>query len=596
MFLAGASALALAPSLSRAEPRVGDELYDGILDKALALSPETATALGLDKGARAALKHKLDDRSEAHRYNFYDAIIEAEPALKARAASPGSRDAIFRGTALWLAQTMEPFRRFSYGGAGGNAYPVAYVVSQVSGAYQALPDFLDTQHVIETKEDAETYLDRLNEFGPILDQETAHVRADAGRGVTPPGFILERTIAQLESFQKEQSGAAAGLVKSLVRRAAERKLAGDWAARAQRLVDGPIAEAAGRQLAALQDLHKAPREAAGVGALPDGQAFYQACLRFHTSTSLTPKAAHELGLDQVRAVTEQARAIMDRQNIKAASVGDGFKALNKDPAQLFPDDDAGRKAVLDYISGLVKDMYGRLPRAFATLPRTKLEVRRVPPAIELGAPGAYDQGGSIDGTRPGAIYFNLHDTADWPRWTIGTTAYHEGVPGHHLQGSLANEARDIPGLFKLLGFNAYVEGWALYAEQLADELGAYDDNPLGRLGMLQASLFRACRIVVDTGLHAQGWKREQAIAYLIDNAGSTPDDARREIERYCSWPGQACGYKIGHLEFLRLRDQAKTRLGAKFDLKGFHAAVLGYGAMPLEVMAQAVDAWVRSVG
>jgi uncharacterized protein (DUF885 family) len=246
------------------------------------------------------------------------------------------------------------------------------------------------------------------------------------------------------------------------------------------------------------------------------------------------------------------------------------------------------------ISNRLKDMTERLPRAFSKLPRTQLEVHRVPPAIELGAPGAYCLSGSVDGTRPGIIYFNQHDLPDWPKWTVATTVYHEGLPGHHLQGSLANEASDIPTLFKLLSSTAAAEGWALYAEQLADELGAYDADPLGRLGMLQASLFRACRIVVDTGLHSQGWTRERAIAYLIDQSGSAPDDARREIERYISWPGQACAYKIGQLEILRWRERAKQRLGSRFDIRGFHKVVLAYGSLPLEVLSGAVDQWIAA--
>jgi uncharacterized protein (DUF885 family) len=265
-----------------------------------------------------------------------------------------------------------------------------------------------------------------------------------------------------------------------------------------------------------------------------------------------------------------------------------------DPEYLWPNDAAGRAAMIAYISDRVREMTQRLPRAFSHLPRTPLEVRRVPEATELGSPGAYSSPGSLDGQRPGAIYFNLHDTANWPRWTVATTVYHEGVPGHLLQGSIANEASDIPVLFKLLNSNAYTEGWALYAEQLADELGAYEKEPLGRLGMLQGSLFRACRIVVDTGMHARGWSREQAIAYLIENAGSTPDDARREIERYVSWPGQACGYKIGHLEVLRLREDARKRLAGRFDLKKFHDVVLSYGSLPLAVLTRALDEWIET--
>lgn len=590
-FLTTAGTACLSASLwsprARAAAQGNDELYGTILESVLARSPESASALGLDKGPHAKLKHRLDDRSPANRLNLYQALIDATPAL-AHAQPVGARDAIFRASVLWFAESIGRFTAFAYGGIGGYSYPVPYAVSQLSGAYQSVPDFLNAQHTIESSEDAQAYVDRLAEFATRIKQDTEHSRSDAARGAVPPAVILERTIAQIKSFQAGQRGGDAELVTSLARRAREKKIAGDWSRRAQTLVDGPIAEAIAEQLALIESLRQGARSEVGVNRLPDGEAYYAACLRFHTSTALTPKDAHALGLHQVAEITASARSLMDKAGIDKGPVAAGIRSLMSDPKYLWPNDEAGRTAVLTYITGLVNQMTERLPRAFSRLPRTPLEVRRIPQAIELGAPGAYAQSGSLDGTRPGAIYFNLHDTANWPKWTVATTAYHEGVPGHHLQGSIANEATDIPTLFKLLNSNAYTEGWALYAEQLADELGAYDTEPLGRLGRLQGSLFRACRIVVDTGMHSRGWSREQAIAYLIDNAGSTPDDARREIERYVSWPGQACGYKIGHLEILRLREEAKKRLGSRFDLKSFHDSILGYGSLPLEVLSRAV--------
>lgn len=593
-FLA-ASTVVLAATGARAAPEVATAgLYDAMLEALLRRSPETATSFGFDTGPRAWLKRELDDRSAANRLGLYKPIVDFAPALSLASPRANSRDEIFRATALWLAQAVRPFAGFRYGAMSVSTYPVPYVVSQTEGAYQVLPDFLDTQHVIADRADAQAYLDRLAAFGPAMDQQTEKMRLDAAAGAAPPGFLLDRTISQLKSFQALQRGPGASLVASLVRRTRDKGIAGDWEPKAQALVDGPIAAAAERQSALLRGLRPGAREAAGVAALPDGGAYYEACLRFHTTTGLTPDAVHRLGLEEAARVSDRAKGILSAHGLGGVSVGEGLARLSKDPAQLYPDDDRGRAQILAFVRARLDDMQKRLPRAFSHLPRTPLEVRRVPPAIELGAPGAYEQSGAVDGSRPAAIYFNLHTTADWPRWTIATTAYHEGDPGHHLQGSLANENPDIPDLFKLMQFNAYVEGWALYAEQLADELGAYDDDPLGRLGMLQGSLFRACRLVVDTGLHSQGWSRDRAIAYLIETAGSTPNDARREVERYCAWPGQACAYKIGQLEFLRLREAAKARLGARFDLRGFHDAVIGYGPMPLDVMARAVDAWVAS--
>jgi uncharacterized protein (DUF885 family) len=223
-----------------------------------------------------------------------------------------------------------------------------------------------------------------------------------------------------------------------------------------------------------------------------------------------------------------------------------------------------------------------------------LDIRRVPVAIEAGAAGGYYKPGSLDGTRPGAYYINLRDTAEVPRFTLPTLTYHEGIPGHHLQGTLALEAKGIPMLRKTIWFSSYGEGWALYAEQLADEMGMYDKDPWGKLGMLHDAIFRAVRLVVDSGMHAKGWTREQAIKFYMDTIGDTEASTITEIERYCVSPGQACSYMVGKMTWLRLRAAAKQKLGAKFDIRAFHDAGLLSGAMPLQVLERRINEWVAS--
>jgi uncharacterized protein (DUF885 family) len=236
----------------------------------------------------------------------------------------------------------------------------------------------------------------------------------------------------------------------------------------------------------------------------------------------------------------------------------------------------------------------RMPELFETIPTSPMEVKRVPQAIELGAPRGYAQGPSLDGSRPGAYYINLVDTRTWPRWALPTLTYHESIPGHLWQGSTVIENQNIPLLHRNIGIPAYGEGWGLYAEQLADEIGMYRDFPQGRIGMLQSFLYRSARIVVDTGMHAKGWSRAQAISYFSENVGLNPISAESEIDRYIVWPGQAASYKLGHNEFVRLREQARGRLGARFDLKSFHDAVLRGGDMPLEVLGTVVNDWTEA--
>jgi uncharacterized protein (DUF885 family) len=250
--------------------------------------------------------------------------------------------------------------------------------------------------------------------------------------------------------------------------------------------------------------------------------------------------------------------------------------------------------LLASLNAYLADIRPRLPRAFNTIPRAQLEIHRVPPAIEAGAPGGYYQGGPLDGSRPGIYYINLKDTADWPKMGLKTLTWHEGIPGHHFQISTAREAGSLPIYRRAAGFSAYSEGWALYAEQLGEELGCYDEDPLGRLGYLQSIAFRACRLVVDTGLHAKRWTRDHAIDWFATTNGSPRGDVESEVDRYCAWPGQACGYKVGHSEINRQRDKARSALGSKYDLKAFDDTVVLGGNVPLDVLATNVDEYTRT--
>jgi uncharacterized protein (DUF885 family) len=269
-----------------------------------------------------------------------------------------------------------------------------------------------------------------------------------------------------------------------------------------------------------------------------------------------------------------------------------MKALYADPAQLYPNTDEGKRQAIAYCNTRLDQMRTLLPKAFGRLPPYAFEVRRVPPATEAGAAAAFSQGPALDGSRPGLVYFNLRDSADWPRFALATTVFHEGLPGHQLEGGLALSNPQISLLQKTTGFSAYAEGWGLYAEQLADELGAYAEDPLGRIGYLKFQLFRANRLVVDTGLHHLRWSREKAAAYFVEQEGETPLFAGREVERYCVQPGQACTYKLGHIAIVDLRDKAQKALGSRFDIKAFHDMVLAHGRIPLETLQGAAADWL----
>jgi len=597
---AGAYALSGCASVPAATPAAAatDQaaqaraIYDRIFERMLTLAPEMATGLGLDTGARAGLKSRLSDPGA--RLGAYQPAIDALPELRAidrSALAPQERG--FLDTATWVAERIAAFERVPYGAIGGYNYPVPYVLSQLTGSYQGVPDFLDSQHKIDTREDADAYLSRLQDFGRNIDAEIASARADAGRGVVPPAFIIDKALAQTRTLRGEAAGQS-GLVQSLVRRTAEKNIAGNWQASATALLESRIYPALDRQIAALTDLRSRAGTEPGVGRLPGGAEFYANALRFHTSTTLTPDEAHAIGLRQVAELTAEADPLLRAEGLTQGGVGARLTELGRVERFLYPNTDAGRQQLLGDLNRQMEAVRARMPEVFNNIPRSPMEIKRVPEAIQLGAPRGYAQGPSLDGSRPGAFYINLVDTRIWPRWALPTLTYHESIPGHLWQGSLVIENQNIPLLHRNIGIPAYGEGWGLYAEQLADEIGMYRDFPQGRIGMLQSFLYRAARIVVDTGMHAKGWSRAQAIAYFGENVGLNQVAAESEIDRYIVWPGQAASYKLGHNEFVRLREQARARLGPRFDLKGFHDAVLRSGDMPLEVLGTVVNEWTEA--
>lgn len=599
-FLQGGLAVAavLAASEGRAQPLPGSEdaklraLLDAFFDEDLNDAPEFATALGLDVGAKAGLRSKLSDSSAAGRKAWVAAHNERLVRLEAidtpRLTAAGKND--FNVVAYAYAQIAVGGERFQFGEAPGGGYaPYSpYVISQLSGAYQSVPDFLDSQHPVKTAADAEAYLARLEAFAVSLDADTAGLKADAARGILAPDFALDSTIPQLARL-RAPTGAASGLATSLSTRAEAAGIAGEWNARAAAIVEGKVYPALDRQIAAVTALRPTATSDAGVWKIPDGDAFYAGALAFQTTTAKTPDEVHQLGLAQVADLSGRLDKLLRAQGLTSGSVGERLTALSKRPDQLYANTDVGRAELIKALNEQTEDMRRRMPRAFKTLPASPVEIVRVPPDIQDGAPNGYATAPTLDGSRPGRFYINLKDTAEWPKFALPTLTYHEALPGHQWEGSIALEAKDAAILRTAgLGFAAYGEGWALYAEQLALELGAYDDNPLGEIGFLQSMQFRAVRMVVDTGMHAKRWSRAKATDYMVETTGMPRPRVQREIDRYCIWPGQACSYKIGHTEWVRLREEAKARSGAKFDLKVFHD-ILRQGGMPLVVLQSVVE-------
>ena len=580
-----------APSDTSITARL-NALFDVFMDERFAKNPELVTVLGLDTGKYAWAKSKLTENSLQRVHAAKEENASRLRRLRGFGrAALGGKDRDNYDTVEFTMETLARNAPFDYGDLGR-----PYVVSQLTGAYQSVPTFLDRQHRIENKADADAYLERLRALAGVLDQETERVRHDAGIKVVPPDFLIERTLEQMHTL-RSAAPADSILSTSIATRTKKLGLPASYGADAAHLVEGTVYPALDRQASVLRELRPKAVHDAGVTRLPEGADFYAVALRFGTTTEMSAAEVHQLGLDQARDLSARMDTLLRAEGHTSGTVSERAQALAKDAKYLFPNTDAGRQQILDYCNGLIKALQPHLPKYFRLLPKAPVEIRRVPAYTEAGAPGGYYQIPSLDGSRPGAFYINLRDTSEWSRWKLPTLVYHESEPGHHFQLALVLEMPALPLIRKAGGgFSANTEGWALYAEQLVDEIGLYGSDPLGRLGMLQSELFRAARCVVDTGLHALGWSREKAIDYMVQATGDNRSTMTTEVERYCAWPGQATSYKVGQTRWLKLRADARRRLGAKFDIRDFHDVGLSAAPMPLSVLERVMDEWLKGRG
>ena len=565
-------------------------LLDDVANNLLRLAPEQATSLGIDTGARAALRSMLSDRSaegQERIANQLRADLARVNAIDTSGLSHATRTSVEVVRSAY-ATSLEGFA-LPYGDvAVGGWRNTPYVVIQNVGAYLDIPRFLDTDHRVETAADAEAYLARLQSYAKQLDGELGRMRAARAAGLVPPAFLIDKALAQMTLSLTDARGGGA-LVESLARRS--KTIPGDWSGRARTIAVQEIAPALERQLAELQAQRAVATNDAGILTRPHGEEFYRWALEASTTTSLSPDEIHELGKRELEGLHARMDVILREIGLSTGTVGERMKALATDPRYKFAEGDAGRAEIMAFIKERLAWIRAQMPRAFNTVVNPNMEVKRLPPEEEPGAPAAYGGAGSIDGKIPGRMWINLRTTELHSKYSLADLTFHEAIPGHVWQGEYTHQ---MPLIRQILSFNAYSEGWGLYAEQLADELGAYDADHVGRLGYLQSLAFRACRMVVDTGLHAKRWTREQAVQYFVDFNGSNPLEVASEVDRYCSWPGQACGYKMGHSEINRQREKATASLGAKFDLKAFDDTVVRGGNVPLDVLARNVDEYVRT--
>ena len=591
--LAGMTALSATASVRAASPAsdVG-VLLDRLAWQLLELVPERATTLGVDTGAHADLRRRLEDRSPAGiaaRQRFLT------DGLKQVARVP--RAGLDPATLTSLAVVESAFRTaldgmaLPYGVATiGDWRNTPYAVIQNVGAWLDVPQMLDGDQPLRDKADAEAYLARLAAMPAQLDGETVRIRQAREQGLVPPSFLLDKTIKGMTGTIAEAAKADGPLIGPLARKTTA--IPGDWTNRAAQIVRSAIVPALERQLAELQAQRGVAIAAPGMNVRPHGPEWYGWGLRAGTTTRRSAADLHAMGQARLADLQAQMDTILRSEGLTQGSVAERAIAYQKRPGIGFPDGDEGRRQIVAYMEGRIDAIRPRLPDAFRRLACGNLEIRRMPVAQEPGAPAAYGGPGTIDGSVPGKVWVNLGDPSIHNRVTIPDLVYHEGIPGHVWQGEYAQK---LPLIRSILAFNAYSEGWALYSEQLADELGMYRDDPAGRLGYLMGLAWRAVRLIVDTGIHAIGWSRDKALAEFIAATGLPRSNAESEVDRYCSWPGQACGYEVGRAEIVSQRARAQKALGTRYDLRDFDQAVVDGGNVPLNVLAENVTRYIDGV-
>ena len=555
-------------------------------------SPELLTSLGfIDNTPLDFHSGKLGRYDKQSELEDLDGLREARDGLNDYGPEGlEGQELLSWKIVAWFFDDMIRESEYEYGG---------YRVNQLSGPMVNLPQFLTDRHIIGDEKSFERYISRLNEFARVIAEVKIRVIDDRDNGTVPPDFVIEKTLLGMRSFI--EGGANQNPLFTTLPKKVEnidglsdvRK--GELSQQALNVIETKILPQYGEMIALFEELLTISNHDAGIWRLPNGEEIYRSALRSNNSTTLTADEIHQIGLSEVARIELEMEDILVGQGLSEGSVVSRIRYLMELPEHNFANTDEGRIEQIAYLNEVNAKIMASIENYFITIPPQPLEIVRVPEYSQDSAPGGYYQPPAMDGSSPGKFYINQKDTRDNPRWTLPTLMYHEGAPGHHFQLSAAQLIENVPFLRKVSPFAAYAEGWGLYSERIAaEDMGMYLDDPLGDLGRLQAEMFRAVRLVVDTGMHAKRWSRERAIEYMLSKTGMTEAEVTREIERYVVWPGQATAYKVGQLSMLRLRAMAENQLGDAFDIREFHEMILMNGAMPLEILEESVESWVEA--
>jgi uncharacterized protein (DUF885 family) len=579
--------------------------YDKVFVELAIDSPEITTSMGIpflyDRS-----KDELDDISDAEQWESFNKMKEDYETLMSYDFESQSEENKLNTKILgFYLEGLKEGEPFFYHG---------YPVNQMRGIQSGLPSLMENSHKLRNESDAEAYITRLSKFDTKFNQLIENLKISESKGIIPPKFVIERVLDEMNGFigakknsiaSDKDSNSILSSVKSnilftnfelkidkLEELSSEEK--DSYKKQVEKEIKTTVFGAYKNLIQYFEQLKSKATTDDGVWKLPNGEAYYRYQLKQQTTTELEPEEVHQIGLSEVARIKSEMQNILLAQGCADSTItlGATIQKLNKEKRFLYPNNDGGRQMILDEYDRILAEISADLDDAFDVRPKAGLEVKRVPEFKEEGSAGAYYNRPAMDGSRGGTFYANLRNVQETVKFGMKTLAYHEGVPGHHFQIAIQSELEGVP-IFRTIGlFTAYIEGWALYSEQLAWELGFYKNDPFGNLGRLQAEMFRAVRLVVDTGIHYKKWTREEAIDYMILNTGMTTTEVSTEIERYIVMPGQACAYKIGMLKILELRENAKKKLGSQFDLKEFHNVVLKNGAVPLDILEEIVGNYI----
>ena len=578
--------------------------YDRVFLEFALDSPELVTQLGIPVLYDLS-KDELTDVSDKKQWELLNKTKKNLETLRSYNRESQSKANLLNTDILdwFLATNVEGEPYFYYD----------YPVNQMFGVQSNLPSFLENSHKIRDASDIEAYISRLSKFDTKFNQVLEGLKIRQDKGIIPPRFVVTRVLDEMKGFigqspdneidieNKDEKDAVRDNIlyvnldtklNEIGNLSEEDKKA--YLIRVEEEIRTTVFPAYQELINYFNELYSKANDDDGVWKLPNGDAFYTYMLKQYTTTDLRPEDVHEIGHGEVARIKKEMLDILKNQGYEdtTRTLGEVIQELNKEERFQYPNNATGRKEALDDYNRIIDEINNNLDNAFDVRPKAGLEVRRVPEFKEEGSAGAYYTPPALDGSRGGIFYVNLRDMSEIVKFGMNTLAYHEAIPGHHFQIAIQHEIEGVPIFRNILPFTAYSEGWALYAERLAWELGFYDNNPFGNLGRLQAEMFRAVRLVVDTGIHFKKWTREEAIDYMVTNTGMTTSEVTTEIERYIVMPGQACAYKIGMMKILELREKAKNELGENFELREFHDVVLKNGAVPLDILEQIVDDYI----